>query len=181
MNNTLKHKSTNSSNNLYMLLCLIGFTSTFALNLSHKLISCSLWFTIIVLVINTLGELFGKKKALETLAICVILSFIAMWKKADLALVGSFISVITACYASLSVRASGGFQVRNFLGLGAAALVDSLMMFITFTILHAPAADKIVNILFKDLMFKFSYISVAAVCLFLALKMIDYKASARAS
>jgi uncharacterized PurR-regulated membrane protein YhhQ (DUF165 family) len=175
--NKIFSQETKGVNNLYIALSAGVFVATLLLNISTKLVVCSVCFTAMTFLTNVIGELYGNKRALTSLLASLVVSFLLSWKRADFLLLGSFASVFAACYASLYIKVAGGFQVRNFLGLSVAALIDSFMMFATFTLLGSFTSAKIMDILFKDLMFKFSYISIIGVCVFLALKIADSRHS----
>lgn len=178
MNNIFINLENNSKNTYYLPLTAMLFTCSLLLNFSNMLMYCSLCFVLLAFSANLIAELYGKKKAIATVALCSILTLIVSFKIFDLLLVGSFIAVFTAFSASIHISAKFttiSFQARNFITLSIAAVIDSIIA--ASCLLSRFSVDKILLIGFKDLMFKFSYISVMTICLIAATYLFSYLSS----
>jgi|GEM_PF-4372208 hypothetical protein len=170
MNNIFSNMATSSKNTIYLSLTASLFACSLLLNLSNKLVACSLCFVFIAFCANLIAELYGKKRAIATIALCSLATFIVSWKTLDLMLLVSFFSVLLSCYGAISISSkltSMPFQMRNLLSLSIASTIDSLIM--STSLLNKFSVHKSILIGFKDLMFKFSYLSVTSLCLCAAL------------
>jgi hypothetical protein len=173
MNNIFSNRIASGKNTVYLSLAAILFTFSLMLNLSNKLVACSLCFICLAFSANLIAELYGKKRAIATVALCSLAAFIVSWKALDLLLVSSFAAVFVACYGSINISSkftSMSFWMRNFLCLSIASIIDSSMM--SISLLSKFSAHKALLIGLKDLMFKFSYLSVVSLCLFAALYLV---------
>ena len=69
-----------SSNNLYFLLTTIILTFIALLNVSNALIFCSFIYVMIVFTANSMSEIYGQKKTIKAIILCVIINAALLWK-----------------------------------------------------------------------------------------------------
>ncbi|WP_253300011.1 VUT family protein [Wolbachia endosymbiont of Chironomus riparius] len=136
---------------------------------------CSLIFTISALVVNCITELYGKKKALNITIICVMSNALLAWQSMSFILLISFASLFISLYLSISLlerlKSSFDFQIRNFISLATASVVDSGM--IVISLLNKFSITKVLFIGIKDFVFKLSYSMIISLCVLLILSSVQ--------
>jgi hypothetical protein len=147
------------NNGIYFAIIAVLFALTGLLNISPKLIVCSGIYVLLALTTNLISESYGKKKALLGLALCILANIILVFENLDLMLMSSFFSVLVSVYFGINLsenlKSKFSFPVRNFIGLAACSVIDSILM--SCTLLTKFSVTKSLSIGLGDLMLKFSY------------------------
>ncbi len=112
------------------LVSLLGiFICLLNLNYFNKISQCSLIFVFLAVTTNIISELYGRKKALTAVALCIIVSFGLLWnfnyyihgRVIKGVVFASFVSVLLSTYCSTSVfsqlKPRCSLNTRNFASL----------------------------------------------------------------
>lgn len=129
---------------------------------------CAALFTGSALVINSMIEFYGERKAVGNLLLCTSLVCILKLQNFNLMLLISYTGILASLLLSIiifeKVKSKSNFYVANFITLILASTVDSAVVCVG--LLHKFSADKCLSIYIRDLIFKFSYASIISICLF---------------
>lgn len=150
------------------ILSLLLFVNIFLLNYSSKLMICAALFTGSALVINSMVEFYGKKRAIGSLMICTLSVCLLKWQSFSLMLLISYTGILVSLLLSMmlfdKLKSKFSFHIANFITLIIASVVDSAVVCIG--LLYKFSAGKCFSIYMRDLIFKFSYASILSLCLF---------------
>lgn len=156
-------------NNLYFLLTAIMFVFTALLNVSNKLVFCSFIFVLIAFITNFMSELYGKKKTMYAIILCVLVNAAINNINISITLFGSLLSVVLSTYCSISLflkfESSYSFHIRNFMGLILCSFIDCAIM--ASFLISKFSASQVLSMFTKDIAFKFTYSITISCCLIL--------------
>lgn len=170
-------------NRLYITITLLLCVLTYLLNHCTKIAECSLVFTIIAIVVNTITFIYDRLKSLIGLGFAIVISFILLWKLTyyingyivNGLVFASFSSLMISCCFSTSAflkfRNSFSFVVSNALSLIIAAIIDGLIMGLFFAINNNFSYSRILIIFNTELSYKMFYGFLASVILLTVLQM----------
>ncbi len=156
---------------LYFLLTIVTGILTYTLNLFNKISECSIIFTILAFTINITTEIFGKEKAIQSIILSVITSFVLMLnynyyiggRLIHGLIPASLIATLTSAYVGihflLALKKISGiynnFYARVFVSLIAYAVTDGLVMAMFF--INQFPLHKVMLIFYKEVLFKIEY------------------------
>jgi hypothetical protein len=149
-------------------LSILLFANIFLLNYSNKLMICAALFTGSALVVDSMVEFYGKRKAIFSLVTCTLLVCILKWQSFSLMLLISYTGILVSLILSIIIfeklKSRCNFHVANLITLIAASIVDSAI--VCTGLLYKFSVGKCFSIYMRDLIFKFSYASILSACLF---------------
>jgi len=160
-------------------LALTFLILTGLLNISNKLIICSLIYTCMAMIANALVYLYGKRKSIQVLIVSLMAWMLLSWKISyfihgvfiPLMMPGSFISVLISIYVGTSLfhalKTRYNFHISNLIAACIASIIDSAVV-VGIVLSPKFSTSKLVSILCRDLMFKFGYATMVGVCILLA-------------
>ena len=164
-------------NNLYLLLTAVMFIFTALLNVSNILTFCSFIYVLVVLTANLMSEIYGKKKTIQAVILCVVINVVLLWNSKyyinnidiSIILFGSVLSVLLSTYCGVNVflklKPAYNLHIRSFISLILCSVIDCAIM-AGFLLSKFPAYN-VLFIFVQDIMFKFLYSLAISFCLLL--------------
>ena len=164
-------------NNLYLLLTAVMFIFTALLNVSNILTFCSFIYVLVVLTANLMSEIYGKKKTIQAVILCVVINVVLLWNSKyyinnidiSIILFGSLLSVLLSTYCGVNVflklKPAYNLHIRSFISLILCSVIDCTIM-AGFLLSKFPAYN-VLFIFVQDIMFKFLYSLAISFCLLL--------------
>ena len=164
-------------NNLYLLLTAVMFIFTALLNVSNILTFCSFIYVLVVLTANLVSEIYGKKKTIQAVILCVVINVVLLWNSKyyinnidiSIILFGSLLSVLLSTYCGVNVflklKPAYNLHIRSFISLILCSVIDCTIM-AGFLLSKFPAYN-VLFIFVQDIMFKFLYSLAISFCLLL--------------
>ena len=164
-------------NNLYLLLTAVMFIFTALLNVSNILTFCSFIYVLVVLTANLMSEIYGKKKTIQAVILCVVINVVLLWNSKyyinnidiSIILFGSLLSVLLSTYCGVNVflklKPAYNLHIRSFISLILCSVIDCAIM-AGFLLSKFPAYN-VLFIFVQDIMFKFLYSLAISFCLLL--------------
>ncbi|QCB61820.1 hypothetical protein EJB10_03590 [Wolbachia endosymbiont of Brugia malayi] len=152
------------------ILSILLFIILSLLNSSNKLIICAALVIGAALVVNSIVEFYGKRKAMYSLITYTVLCCVLKWQNFSLMIFISYIAILVSLFSSIIIfeklKSKFGFHITNFITLITVSVIDSTVTY--FGLLYKFSADKCLLIYIRDLTLKFSYASILSICLFIA-------------
>ncbi|MEI8294963.1 MAG: VUT family protein [Alphaproteobacteria bacterium] len=154
-------------NRSYIPLVMALGAFTYSLNYFNKIFACALVFVFLALIINLISELYGKARAMKSMALCAIASFCLLWnfdyyiygRAVDGVVLASLLSVVASTYCGANVfaklRRSYSFNTSNLISLIICASVDGLVMSAFFITKYSMGT--VLFILAQEVSFKCLY------------------------
>lgn len=146
---------------LLLLFAIILLGGIYGINWSNKLAICSPFFVFSLITTLVMGKVFDAKTAWITTLVCLIVNFLLQWTALKWVHVFSFMGILGAVYASLTLfqsLRSVSLPLRIFVSVLCAILVDAAIMLpweiYTFSI------SKFWSVFFRGLTYKASYASL---------------------
>ena len=164
-------------NNLYLLLTAVMFIFTALLNVSNILTFCSFIYVLVVLTANLMSEIYGKKKTIQAVILCVVINVVLLWNSKyyinnidiSIILFSSLLSVLLSTYCGVNVflklKPAYNLHIRSFISLILCSVIDCAIM-AGFLLSKFPAYN-VLFIFVQDIMFKFLYSLAISFCLLL--------------
>ena len=161
----------------YAFLAVIFFTLTGLLNVSNKLIVCSLIYVSMASIANIMTHWYKKKATLSLIIGCLMVYTLLCWGmrytihnvRIHLMVPGSLAAVllsvcvgITLC-SKLKVRYN--FHISNFISLLVASVIDSSIV-VGIVLSGKFSTSKLMAIFCRDLMFKSGYATLIGLFIF---------------
>ncbi|ABV76354.1 hypothetical protein RPO_04225 [Rickettsia rickettsii str. Arizona] len=162
----------------------------YLLNCFNKISQCSLVFVFLAITTNIISELYGRKRALIAVALCIIVSFGLLWnfnyyihgRVIKGVVFASFVSVLLSTYCSTSIfsqlKPRCSLNTRNFASLIMCAVVDGIVMSGFFV--NVFSTSKVLSIFYKEVLYKCAYSLTVYICIFLVQKVYGNNGSVRA-
>jgi len=156
-----------SSNNLYFLLITIILIFIALLNVSNALVFCSFIYVMIIFTANSMSEIYGQKKTIKAIILCVIINAALLWKSKfyinniDISaiLFGSLLSVLVSTYCGINIfsrlKPKYDFHLRNFISLILCSIIDCFIM--SGFLLNKFSTNIVLSKFTQDMTFKFLY------------------------
>ena len=153
------------------------FIFTALLNVSNILTFCSFIYVLVVLTANLMSEIYGKKKTIQAVILCVVINVVLLWNSKyyinnidiSIILFGSLLSVLLSTYCGVNVflklKPAYNLHIRSFISLILCSVIDCAIM-AGFLLSKFPAYN-VLFIFVQDIMFKFLYSLAISFCLLL--------------
>ncbi len=164
----------NANTRLYTLFTILLGTITYSINCFNKVFQCSLTFVLLSLTTIIISELYGRKKALSAVALCVVVSFIVLWdfsyyihsRIVNGVVIASFISILLSTYCSVSMllrlKPAYSLGVRSFVSSMVGSVVDGIMM--SGFLVNVFPVSVVFSIFYRETLFKCIYLLTACTC-----------------
>ncbi|MBX9890512.1 MAG: hypothetical protein K2X94_04545 [Amoebophilaceae bacterium] len=153
---------------LYAFLAVIVFTLTGLLNLSNKLIVCSLIYVSMASIANIMAHWYKKKATLALIIGCLVVYTLLCWGMRytihkipiHLMVPGSLAAVLLSVSVGITLfsklKARYNFHMSNFISLLVASTIDSGIV-VGIVLYGRFSTSKLMAIFFRDLIFKSGY------------------------